>query len=134
METSAKAILDKTGVQATPYPERKELIHALLYNAEVFQRNITGAATAIDVDVPFDPALAVLINETGTVTVYIGTSLKAAATGISIAAAAALVAANGFTFTPKSGSTSAKVTLGTGLQTTNDVCRLIVFGFDKNPS
>lgn len=128
------SILGKTGAQAVPYADREELLHALQYGVELYQRNFTGQGTAAVIDLPFDPAFAILINETGTPTVYLGTSLKAAGTAIGIAAATALVAANGFTFAAKDGATPARITLGTSLQTTSDVCRLFVFGVAKNPA
>jgi hypothetical protein len=127
------SIINKDGKAATPYPDRAELMAALSFLGEMAQLNLTGIGSALEVELPFDPAFAILLNETGTVTFYFGTSLKAAGTGASIAAAAALVASNGFTFTPKSGATPAKLVLGTGVQTTSDVLRLWVWGMKQNP-
>jgi hypothetical protein len=127
------SVIAKTGKQAVPLPDRDELMAALAFMGEMAQLTLAGTGAALDVELPFDPAFAILINETTGPSVFLGSTLKAAGTGIGIVAATALVAANGFTFTPKVGSTPANLRLGTSLHANLDVLRLVVWGMKQNP-
>lgn len=122
----AAVIPDLLDRDSGPYLDYRTLLVAFAQMAELFIAAATGANAAIDVALPFDPALVIVINET-TLKTFIHPATMAAAAMFQMATDGTLskVSTNGITFGAKA---ARKVTLGTSVQTTNDVLHVIAFG------
>ncbi len=124
--SNAVSKLPFTALEGPAYVQFRDLLAAFAHTAEVFCSSPTAAGTAITVNLPFDPALVIVINETGPTMHFSPPSLAAAGTfRITSAGAISKITTNGITRGAKAART---VTLGTSIQTTNDVVHLIAFG------
>lgn len=126
-KTAAAAAIP-SAQSSVPYPTWADATTTLFAKgAEAYACGATGAATALDVALPFDPAVVFVYNETTLATFMMLPSMAAGKALKEITAGTkSLLAANGITLGV------GKVTLGTSVQTTSDVLHVLAIGFREN--
>jgi hypothetical protein len=117
---------DQLDRDAGPYLDYHTLLTGFAQMAELFIAAAVGAAAAIDVALPFDPAIVLVINET-TLAMFWHLPTMAAAAAFKQVTDGTLskLTTNGITIGAKAAKT---VRLGTSVQTTSDVLHVIAFG------
>lgn len=125
-ETNFALQLPASPKDSVPYIDFRTLLVALGSVAELFCKQVTGVGIALDVVLPFDPAVVLIINETTLAYFWHLPQMTAAHAFKQITAGTlSKITTNGITYGAKGSHT---VTLGTGVQTTSDVVHVLALG------
>lgn len=125
-DTVAAQVIPLTPGESPAYIHFRDILAAMGAMCEVCFKSATGGAAAIDVALPFDPAAVFVWNETALAWFWFLPTMTAANVVRQVTAGTlSKQTSNGITLGAKD---SRKVTLGTTVQSNNDVLHVVAFG------